>query len=856
MDLQSRLRAGLGSTYRVERELGRGGMATVFLARDLRHGRDVALKVLRPDLSAVVGADRFFQEIRVTAGLQHPHILTLIDSGEVPAGADGPGLLYYVMPFVDGESLRQRLTREGPLELEEALRLTQAIASALHSAHQLGIIHRDIKPENILLSHGEPVVADFGIALAISSAGRERLTETGLSLGTPAYMSPEQASAAARLDGRSDQYSLACVLYEMLAGEPPYTGPTAQAIIAKRFSEPVPHLGTLRQVPEAVESAITRALAKAPADRFGSLADFSAALRQKPQRFKPTRRMAALLGGLAVLAAIGMLAFELRPARPPAPMVTRQVTFSGKASEPALSPDGRAFVYVAGGRSLVLQRIDGGEPLVLVQPARFLFTPRWTGDGKAIVFIMFRDTTGLAATYMVPSSGGSARKVVDDITDFDAGPDSTILVHAPREKHRFDFLDLRTGAVQRTVTLPADMGDAGEMAWSPDRSMVAFAADGALWLLRAAGGTPTRLGKGGSVRWADGSDAVFFLDGPPGGEAVFKVTVDRRAAAPRGQPVRIAPLPGAASFDVQGSTLVYDLARNEAQTRVLELLESPRRVAEDRALTEGTAQVTGATISPDGEWVAVTETRGGDESISLVPFAGGSRRLLAKGHAEAPAWSPSGDRVAFVREDSTGRGVVVVDVATGASQRVGSTAGPGHYTQFPSLRWSADGNHLAYFSMDLRRIVVVDLANQSENMFPIPDSLGTGYYAVVPSPDGKEVVASTLKRDTDWGQLWKGAAGGKVWTHTPEPFGESAPIAWHPDGWVYFQNTRGQRTDYGGFQSELWRVRGLDRAPELFVAVPDDCSIADLSADARRMACWSRRHEGDVYLATGFNPNP
>src|SRR3989440_6482210 len=247
-------------------------MATVYLARDLKHDRPVALKVLRPDLAAVLGGERFLREIRLTAQLQHPHILTLIDSGE----ADG--FLYSGMPYVEGESLRQRLEREGQLPLDEALRITRAVASALDFAHGRGVIPRDIKPENIMLHQGEPMVADFGIALAVSTAGRERLTETGLSVGTPAYMSPEQASSEPRLDGRSDQYSLACVLYEMLAGEPPYTGPTAQAIIAKRLTEPIPHLRTVRRVSPAVEAAVTKTLAKTPADPFATTGAFVAAL--------------------------------------------------------------------------------------------------------------------------------------------------------------------------------------------------------------------------------------------------------------------------------------------------------------------------------------------------------------------------------------------------------------------------------------------------------------------------------------------------------------------------------------------------------------------------------------------------
>jgi serine/threonine-protein kinase len=271
-DPRDQLQADLADRYLLERELGHGGMATVYLARDLKHDRLVAIKVLRTDLSAVLGTERFLHEVRLTAQLQHPHILTLLDSGE------GGGLCYYVMPYVEGESLRQRLQREGQLPLDEALRLTREVAEALDYAHQQGIIHRDIKPENILLSRGHALAADFGIALALTQAGGDRLTETGLSLGTPAYMSPEQAMAEPRLDGRSDQYSLACVLYEMLAGEPPYTGPTAQAIVAKRLGQPVPRLSTVREVPTAVDAAVTRALARAPADRYQTVSQFAEAL--------------------------------------------------------------------------------------------------------------------------------------------------------------------------------------------------------------------------------------------------------------------------------------------------------------------------------------------------------------------------------------------------------------------------------------------------------------------------------------------------------------------------------------------------------------------------------------------------
>jgi len=271
--LLDRLRDALADRYAVEREVGRGGMATVFLAQDLKHDRRVALKVLHPELAASLGPERFLREIKVAARLNHPHIVPLHDSGQ--AG----DLLYYVMPFVEGESLRQRLSRERQLPLDDALQIARNVGAALDYAHRQGVVHRDIKPENVMLHEGEALVTDFGIAKAVTAAANENLTQTGSAVGTPAYMSPEQAAGEAELDGRSDVYSLGCILYEMLAGTAPFTGPTAQAIMSKRFTEPVPSVRTARSmVPEAIEAALTKALARVPADRFATAAQFAQAL--------------------------------------------------------------------------------------------------------------------------------------------------------------------------------------------------------------------------------------------------------------------------------------------------------------------------------------------------------------------------------------------------------------------------------------------------------------------------------------------------------------------------------------------------------------------------------------------------
>ncbi len=282
IDTLPRLTAALAGRYRIEHELGRGGMATVYLADDVRHHRQVAVKVLRAELGSLLGPERFLREVEIAAKLNHPHILPLYDSG------DADGFLFYVMPYITGESLRLKLEREQQLPVEEALAITRQVASALSYAHARGVIHRDVKPENIMLYEGEAMVADFGIALALSAVADERLTQTGLVVGTPAYMSPEQAMSERTVDARSDVYSLACLLYEMLAGEPPYTAPNAQALLAKQLVDPVPAVRRLRPtVPTSVDQALMKALAKAPADRFASATAFAEALAAQA-RARPT----------------------------------------------------------------------------------------------------------------------------------------------------------------------------------------------------------------------------------------------------------------------------------------------------------------------------------------------------------------------------------------------------------------------------------------------------------------------------------------------------------------------------------------------------------------------------------------
>ncbi len=464
-----RLAAVLADRYRIERELGAGGMATVYLAQDLKHDRKVAIKVLRPELAAVIGAERFLREIKTIATLQHPHILGLIDSGEVQ------GTAYYVMPFVEGESLRERLTREKQLPVGAAVRIAGEVAAALDYAHRHGVIHRDIKPENILLHDGSALVADFGIALAVSSAGGARMTETGMSLGTPHYMSPEQAMGEREITARSDVYALGAMTYEMLVGEPPFTGPTAQAIIAKVMTgEPASLTAQRKSVPETVEAAVLTALAKLPADRFESAAEFAAALTGEGTAARrlggtaPTRRpqpvwRLVVAGALLLLAGLALGRQLHRP--PPAPVtrltldlpdlrvnhngyygaafaiardgsriafvsrtggggdglggITRLMVRDRGEVQPRLlegteggdgpffSPDGEWIAYIADGKVYKIAAAGGGPPVQVAEGANAVLAGgAWLEDGR-IVF----SNPGFALV-AVPASGGAVTTIV------------------------------------------------------------------------------------------------------------------------------------------------------------------------------------------------------------------------------------------------------------------------------------------------------------------------------------------------------------------------------------------------------------------------------------------------------------
>ncbi|MES2523474.1 MAG: protein kinase [Gemmatimonadota bacterium] len=460
-DPKARLTTALADRYRIDRELGAGGMATVYLARDLKHDRLVAVKVLRPELAVAIGAERFLAEIKTTANLQHPHILALHDSGEVN------GTVFYVMPFVEGESLRDRLDREKQLPIDDALRIAGEVADALEYAHERGVIHRDIKPENILLQRGHAVVADFGIALAAAKTGGARMTETGMSLGTPTYMSPEQAMGAREVDARTDIYSLGCVLYEMLAGEAPFVGPTAQSIVAKVITEaPKSLTGQRRTVPVHVDEAVQKSLEKLAADRFATAAAFAASLRDagvtpRDGRHRSGATVArsrsfggnlARWGGAATLVAAAVVAAYIMGGRAAsgdaaAGMSMAQKTFGAQTIFSArYSKGGAAIVYSAAdaGTSprIFTLTTDYPQPRAVSDSGTHLLAVSANDEMAVLVGAVFnhhRVFTGTLAR--MPVGGGTPRELLTDVHDADWSADGAQLavIHEVNGKDRLEY---------------------------------------------------------------------------------------------------------------------------------------------------------------------------------------------------------------------------------------------------------------------------------------------------------------------------------------------------------------------------------------------------------------------------------
>jgi hypothetical protein len=668
----AQLSAALAGRYRIDRELGAGGMATVYLAHDLRHERDVAIKVLHPDLGAALGGERFLSEIKTTAKLQHPHILPLLDSGE----ADG--LLYYVMPVVTGETLRARLERERQLPIADAIRIASEVAGALDYAHRHGVIHRDIKPENLMLHEGRPMVMDFGIALAVQQAGGHRMTQTGLSLGTPQYMSPEQAMGERTIDARSDIYALGAVTYEMLAGDPPFAGSSVQAIVAKIISEKPTPLHTVRDtVPAGVEHAVLTALAKLPADRFATAAEFATAL-SSPSAGRPAawaaaspRRQMRLVGVLATalvaasaLAAWGWLRQPSEPAQvtrvavalPPGQDLRAQ--FFGFSFD--ISPTGDRLAYIGPGpgkgtTQAWIRPLDALEATPLANTTGAV-SVQWSPDARSVVVMMQRQVSSIVAIdggRVVPLKGTIDPTWGPDGRMYFVGRDASIL----RESVGGVPDTLYRGDTSLLVTLPAAF-PRGDGALFIRTSKGGDAPKSEIVAVHFATGKTSVVGPGVYARILP-SGALLFASQEGN---IFAARFDQTSARMTGAPVLVASVSmggnaGRSYPQISVSnegTLVY--LAGDLQRERLAWLDPHGRLVR-RLSTEGAFW--GMSLSPDGSRVAYTlrtdnrvsgaGARGvGDVWVEELA-TGAKTQLTNQWFSLRPSWSPDGKNVLFAR---------------------------------------------------------------------------------------------------------------------------------------------------------------------------------------------------------------
>jgi serine/threonine-protein kinase len=710
------LGAAAEGRYRLERELGAGGMATVSLAYDVRHHRRVAIKVVRPELSVALGAERFLREIATTASLRHPHIVPLYDSGE------GNGLLYYVMPFVEGESIRDRLRHAKQLPLDEALRITAEVADALGYAHARGVVHRDIKPENILLESGHAVVADFGIAHAIDVAGAERITATGMSLGTPTYMSPEQAAGDRELDARSDVYALACVLYEMLAGQPPFTGPTAESVIHQHVMAPPPDIRQLRPaVPRETAEALERALQKAPADRFQTAAEFAEALARgatvsgpAPTRVHPTsgtrRRRWAIVAALAVVVALAGVAASLALARrAPAPIrLGRRIAVTmdpGLEIDPALSPDGKLVAYSDARGALMVRQVDGGAPVQVLRSADVRGRwPAWLPDGQRLLFESSRGVE------VVPALGGIARLVVRGAQlarGMTPAPDGRTFAYVSHDSLIAESID---GGARRLVFRGYEMHSPS---WSPNGKWIAFVqgdvqyvrlsdfgngARSAIWLVASSGGTPHAVTDQSALHaspaWASDRSLLFVSD-RDGGRDIYQVAIGADGA-PRAPAARLTTGLGPHGIAVSrdGRRLAYSAFTETSNVWSLPIPASGSvSISSAVAETRGNQVIENVGASNDGEWIAYSVEGGGTSQVKRLrrQDANAEPEVVTSDTAASywAAWSPDGKAIAFHRFNQDRRQVFVSPVDGGAAVPV--TDGT---IDTRSPEWSPDGRHL------------------------------------------------------------------------------------------------------------------------------------------------------------------
>jgi len=739
-----RVAAALADHFRIERELGQGGMATVYLAEDLKHRRKVAVKVLRPELAASLGPERFFREIEVAAQLQHPHILPLFDSGASGQGAGGGAeFLWYAMPFVDGETLRDRLARTGELPIHDAVRILTEVADALANAHTHGVAHRDIKPENILLSGRHALVSDFGVAKAVSEAtGRQQLTTAGVALGTPAYMAPEQAAADPHLDHRVDIYALGVLGYELLTGKTPFAGRTPQETLAAHVMQPPEPVSRLRPgVSPALEGVVMKCLAKRPADRFQGAEELVAALEplatpsggMTPTHTQPVTGVAGLVPGrrnrvlgvaalVVVVGVVGLLLFWRANREPEMTLskTTRLTSAPGLELLPALSPDGQFLAY-AGARpreraKIFLQPVDGGRAINITEgmPGTQI-SPDWSPDGRRLVFVSYDSIEASIVT--MPPTGGDLRRLRS--FSYDGGMPLAPKWSPDGARIAFEQGDsvMVMAADGSEPTLLARVTAVHSLAWSPDGRWLAgvrgngpfvYGGEGAgignlaastVFVMPASGGAPIMVSDSTTLNlspaWLPGGKALLYLSSGGGGRDIYLQRIGRGGRA-EGAPRRVTTGLDAHTFALSpdGRQLAYSKYTRDFNIWMVRLSATGSVSARSAVpITQGNQASEFVRLSPDGKWLLYDSDLNGNGDLFIVPSDGGTPRQLTNDPADDlnASWSPDGTEIAFhsfrtgnrdiftIHADGTGLAQVTTDTL---SDRFGI--------------WGPDENTLAY----------------------------------------------------------------------------------------------------------------------------------------------------------------
>ena len=833
----------LRDRYCVERELGSGGMATVYLAEDLKHRRQVAVKVLRPELAASVGADRFLQEITTAARFQHPHILPLLDSGE------SGGFLYYVMPFVEGESLRRRLSQQGELPIHEAVKIMIEVCDALSYAHARGVVHRDIKPDNVLLSGRHALVTDFGVAKALSEAtGRQQLTSAGVALGTPAYMAPEQAVGEPNIDQRVDVYALGVLGYELISGRTPFIGRTSQELLAAHVTQPPEPLCSRRPAcPPGLENVIMKCLAKRPADRWQSADELLAQLEPlatpsggtTPTTTRPmktatagnTRGTWARWLGAAAMVIIAVVAALVLMGRPAEVRLGRrlQLTLSpGVELDPALSPDGKFVAFVAGPigiTRLYVRQVEGGTPVALTsENAGYARFPRWSPDGQRLVFGSERGIE------VMPAFGGVPRVLVPrpPAAWLDAAwlPDGESIVYPLGDSV---FTRPVNGGPSRPLTR---LAEAHSCSPSPDGRWIACVsgnrqfvrnedlgniASSSVWVIPAAGGAPVRVTEEQSLNispaWLSRPASLLYISNRDGGRDIYQLPLSR-SGRPADDALRLTTGSNAASVSASadGRRLVYSAHSRTANVWSSPILESgPARLSQAQPVTSGSQEIETFDISVDGRWLLFDSDRSGIQQLYRMPLQGGEVEQLTNlpTPAMAPSFSRNGREIAYHTFRDGLRQVFVMDVEGGTPVQVTHDS-----AQNRMGSWSPDGRTLAYHKDAFEPSQTTEIVSRdSGGKWGRPRTLVKGGDLPIWSPDGRRILTFVRKGDDVAMVIVPVSGGAPVYVALPR---EAMPVPfgiwdWSPDGKSLYYVSEGPNKKRNG----IWRVPAAGGTPRL-----------------------------------------